>query len=228
MRRGYLILLGLVLAGCGQIPNPNDISTVDLSQRADTANRLLESVESTLQYKVEHGEISDIARMEYIRVYAEKLLKFVDKKNVPNGDQWKYATLLRVTGRWKEAQASLEEAARVADSPDRKINDTLKLAQAQAMNGDVPGAIKTAESTMKAEDKDAAPILPSVLYEIVPAGEGKGHDKELADLLKDAIACHQRVTVDRNTDEGREFIIRRPDHIRRANKKILDLMRSGH
>lgn len=218
----------LVLAGCGKFPNPNNIQSVDITDRAETAYRLLEGAEATLDFKVNAAEISDIERMNMIRNYAEELLKSIQPKAVPAEDQWMYAALLRVTGRWKEAETALETAVRAASTTDRKVNDTLKLAQAEAQNGKVETALATARSVMNVDDRDAVPILPAVLFEIVPAAEGKGFDKELSKLLSEAIDTQQRVVVDRNTDEGRAFLITRPDRIRRAVRKMQDLSESSH
>jgi len=67
------------------------------------------------------------------------------------------------------------------------------------------------------------PILPAVLLAIVPAGEGKGHDAELADLLEQAAAQHEQVVVDANTIPGRIFLLARPKHIRNAFLKAAEL-----
>lgn len=218
--------MGLFLAGCGQFPNPNDLATIPAENRAGIAYKRLDAVEDTLDYKVTHNEITDEQRNDLIRELCEDMLKTIDPSKVPYADQWMYATLLRVTDRWKDAEVSLKEAVRVADSPDRKVNDTLKLSLAEAKNGEIEESLKTANSVMDVADKDAAPILPSVLYEIVPALEGKGHDKELADILAKAIECHKRVKVDQSSDAGRQFLIARRYHIQKAQKKIEQL--TGH
>lgn len=226
MRTRNLLWLGLFLAGCGQFPNPNDLATIPAENRAGIAYKRLDAVEDTLDYKVTHNEITDEQRNDLIRELCEDMLKTIDPSKVPYADQWMYATLLRVTDRWKDAEVSLKEAVRVADSPDRKVNDTLKLSLAEAKNGEIEESLKTANSVMDVADKDAAPILPSVLYEIVPALEGKGHDKELADILAKAIECHKRVKVDQSSDAGRQFLIARRYHIQKAQKKIEQL--TGH
>jgi phage repressor protein C with HTH and peptisase S24 domain len=187
----------------------------------------LESAEATLQFKVESKEIDDNRRNELISDLASEMLKSIDVKTVPKSDQWKYASLLRVTNQWPATEVALKRAVVVAATQDRKINDSLKLAQAQARNGELDEALTTATSVLNAADKDAAPILPAVLYEIVPAAEGKGRDKEFADLLKKAIECHNRVKIDSNTEAGRAFLIAKQYHINRANRKISELMGSN-
>jgi len=223
MLKKNLPWLCLLLVGCGQFPNPNDLATIPADSKAAVAYKQLDSVETTLDYKVIQSEISDERRNEMIRQFSEELLKTIDPKAIPDSDQWMYATLLRVTDRWVDAEEALKIAVKVADSPDRKINDTLKLAQAQAKNGEVAEAIKTASVVLTVPDTDAAPILPSVLYEIVPAAENKGHDKDLAKLLTEAIACHMRVKVDRTSDSGRQFLIARRYHVNKAHQKVEQL-----
>jgi hypothetical protein len=226
MKVSYLHLFGLILIGCGQYPNPNDLSSVQADQRVAIANKRLESAEATLQYKVEHNEISDSRRNELISELAEEFLKTIDPKVVPDSDQWMYAALLRVTNRWSDAEKSLKLAVKVAKSPDRQVNDNLKLAQAQAKNNEVSEAIATAHSITNAADGDAAPILPSVLLELIPTAQGKGHDRELADLLRQAVQCHMRVKVDMNSDAGKSFEIARHYHINKAEEKIVELLGS--
>jgi tetratricopeptide (TPR) repeat protein len=217
---GWFVAL---LVGCGQYPNPNDLTAIKPENRAEIANKRLEAAEATLQYKVEHNEITDDRRNQLIRELADEMLTKVDPKVIPDSDQWMYGALLRVTNRWAEAEAALKIAVKVAPDPDRKINDSLKLAQAQAKNKEVAEAIETASSVLTADDVDVAPILVSVLYEIVPAAEGQGHDKELAELLGKAIDCQQRAKVDGNTDEGRAFKIASHYHITKALEMISKL-----
>lgn len=226
MRIIHLILGCVVLVGCGQYANPNDLSSVRAEVRAEIANKRLVSAEETLQYKVEHNEITDDRRNQLISELADQMLKSVDPKAIPDTDQWMYASLLRVTNRWPDAEAALKIAVKVAPNLDRKVNDTLKLAQAQAKNGEVVEALASAQSVLEVPNEAAAPILPSVLYELVPAAEGKGHDKELADLLVKAIACHQQVKVDPNSDSGKAFLFARHHHISKAEAKIAVLAAS--
>lgn len=211
------------MVGCGQYPNPNDLSAIAPEFRVDVANRRLLAAEAILQYKVEHREITDERRNELIREVSEDFLKKVDPTKVPDSDQWMYASLLRVTDRWPEAEASLKIAVKVAKTPDRRVNDTLKLAQAMAKNGEVAEAIVTAETIFDAADVDVAPILVSVLYEIVPATKGKGHDKELVDLVQKAVECQERAKVDEKSEGGRAFLLASRYHLNNAAKIISEL-----
>ena len=223
MKNPHIAFIGLLVVGCGQYPNPNDLTSIDQYHRVEIADKRLVSAETTLQFKVDSKEITDDRRNQLIKELADDLLKKIDPKAVTDTDQWMYAALLRVTDRWPEAEASLRTAVKVAPNPDRKINDTLKLAQAEAKNQKIEEAIKTAESVLEAPDNEAAPILPAILYEVVPAAEGKGHDKELATLLDKAIQVHLRVKVDPKSDSGKIFIIASRHHIGKAAEKIVEL-----
>ncbi len=223
MKSKHFFWLAVFLGGCGQYPNPNDISAVSAEDRAAIGYKRLESAGSTLEFKVQNGEISDERRAELLGKVAEDMLKSIDPKAIPNSDQWMYAALLRVTNRWGDAESALKLAVKFAPDEDRRINDSLKLAQAQAKNKEVVDAIASAISVLNASDADAAPILPAVLLEIVPSGQGQGHDAELADLLRKAIECHRRVKVDGNSEAGKSFLIASRYHIRNAEAKIGEL-----
>lgn len=216
-------VIAAVLAGCSQIPDPNELSTVPQDDRAETAFRILQTATTTLEYKVTSGEISDQTRNEMIQSTAEDLLKQIDEKQTPPVDAWMLADLYRVTGRWKEAEPIYEKAVRVAASKDRKVNDTLRYAQVLAKNGKVKLAIEKARSVFGVEKDQTAPILPATLYEIVPAAEGKGEDPALAKLLEDAVMIHEQTVVDRASDAGRAFIQARSYHIKKAQVKIAEL-----
>ena len=223
MAKHHFVWLAAFLVGCGQYANPNDLGSIAPEARAEVANKRLDSAVATLQYKVEHREISDERRNELIQEVAEEMLKFVDPRVVPAKDQWMYATLLRVTNRWPEAEEALKTAVKVAPNSDRMINDSLKLALAQSKNKKVVEALATANSVINVSSIDVAPILPAVLYEIVPAAQGMGHDVELAELLSKAVECHKRAKIDPRTQEGRDFAIARRFHIRKAIEKISEL-----
>lgn len=226
MPKKYFVWLVALLVGCGQYPDPNDVSAIRPEERAAIAYKRLESAGSTLEFKVQANEISDVRRTELIHEFAEDMLKKIDPKVVPDLDQWMYAALLRVTDRWIDAEAALKIAVKVAPDEDRRVNDSLKLSQAQAKNKEVVDAISTATSVLNAADADAAPILPAILLEVVPAAQGQGHDTELAGLLEKAIECHQRVKVDTSSEAGKSFRIASRYHINRARMKINELIGS--
>jgi hypothetical protein len=237
--KGSVLTMGLMLGalvsatvstlvGCGQIPDPNDLSRISQDERADAAYRIWQAAIGTLEFKVTKNEILDRDRNELIRKTADDLLKAIDIKQTPPADAWMLADMLRATNRWEDAEKEFEIAVKNAASVDRKVNDTLRLAQAQAKNGKAIEAIATAKKVYDVPDDQSAPILPATLYEIVPAAEGKGHDKELAELLELAIRCHERTVVDIKTDDGRIFMAARRYHINKATTKAAVLRGVAH
>jgi hypothetical protein len=189
----------------------------------EVAYSLLKQATDALDVKFQKGQINDDQRMEKIREYSEELLRDVDQSQVPPNDLWQYAEILRISRRWAEAEETLLKAIKVPADEDRRIQDTLRLAQAQAHNGKYQVAIDTAISTFDAKDEDTAPILLASLYEIAPIIKGHGVDSALADMLKGAIACHERTKVDPNTQEGKIFASVRRFHIRKAETFIEQL-----
>ncbi len=226
MRFTCSLVLGLLLLGCGQYPNPNDLRTAAPSDQVNIAHELLVQATDSLAVKVQKGMMTDQGRLDKIREYSEELLGQIDQKTVPPSDDWMLAGLLRSTGRWKEAEVALTRAVKFAKDEDRRINDTLRLAEAMAHNGKVEEGIATVRKTFNAKDEDTAPILLSTLYEFTPAAEKKGFDKQIADLLEGAIECHMRTKVDPNTEEGKLFGVAARYHINKARTKIAQL-RSG-
>ena len=192
----------------------------------EVAYSLLKQATDALDVKVQKGQITDDQRMEKIREYSEELLKNVDQAQVPPNDLWQYAEILRISRRWPEAEEALLKAIKIPADEDRRIQDTLRLAQAEAHNGKYAQSIETAKKTFSAKDEDTAPILMAVLYEIAPVLKGHGVNTQLAELLSGAITCHSRTKVDLKTDEGRTFYSVRGYHIRKA-EILIEQLKSG-
>ncbi len=223
------LALGCALAGCktGVLPDPNDPH--DVGQVApDILRQNLESTSDSLNDRVIKGEISDSERRSLIVKRANELVAHLKLEQIEPAKAWEYAEVYRAAQRWKEADALLELAVKNAPSEDRRVNDSLRLAQVKATEGNVPEALRLARSTFDAPVTEKAPILPAVLYEIVPAAKGKGHDVELGKLLEDAIQQHQQVIVDPNTDAGRAFLAARPHHVQVAWETVLELFIQAH
>lgn len=187
---------------------------------------MLSSAMEYLDARVRRGEIDDAKRLDLIRERANELLQTIDPKAVAPEDLWIHGDLLRSTGRYEDAAKVLARASKAAQSWDRRVNDTLRYASCLAQIGRVDEAIKAARTVFDAPDQETAPILPATLYELVPAAQGKGKDRELADLLQEAIKCQQRTKVDLASDEGKQFVVARRYHIIRAERAI-ESLRSG-
>ena len=222
-------LLGLLLlvlaSGCQVVeppPDPNDPSKVGVLQ-PEVLRQNLRAASDATNARIAKGEFSEAQGQELLQQYAAKEIGTIDLDHIPVDKAWEYAEVFLAAKEWQLARAALMVALRDPLSEDRRVNDTLRLATAEAHLGDVPRAIELARSAFDTPDTQAAPILMACLYEIEPAAKGHGHDPALAKLLEDAITQHQRVRVNRRSNAGRAFLQARPHHIRRAWAEIVKL-----
>ncbi|MBS1713596.1 MAG: hypothetical protein JST30_04595 [Armatimonadetes bacterium] len=218
----------MLVAGCsnGKIPDPNDppvgqtiSGTVLLANVQDVMNNLDE--------RTFRREITPVQRDEMLQRVVKQMLKDVDVPDVPEEEAWQFGDAYRIAGDWETAKVLYERAVKRAKSKDRIVNDKLRLARAQAHLGPVEKAIATARSTFDSGAKDKGPILMSVLYEIVPEGQGKGKDMALAKLLEDAIPQHKATIVDPRSEAGKAFLLARPLHVHKAWIKIAQLYQAA-
>ncbi len=227
MRR-FIFLLLPVIAGCkvGPIPDPNDPDMAG-ANRIEVLQRNLGWAYSALQERVNKGEISVADQHRLIRLKADKLLENVDPRRLRPQDAWRFGDVFRTAQRWEDARKAYEVAVSTAQSEDRRVNDNLRLAQCLAKLGRIDEAISRARSAFKTPPAERAPILPAVLYEVVPAAQGKGNDGKLARLLEEAMREHQTTQIDVNSQAGRAFLTAFPHHLLLGWKKVLELYRSA-
>lgn len=176
-----------------------------------------------LAERVYKGEITQKKADQYMAEEAAKLVAHIKIKDVPKGLAWQYADVFRTAKDWNHAKEAYEIAVKTAKNEDRRINDTLRLAQCTAATGDVKGAISLAKTVMNAKPVDSAPILPAVYLEIVPAARGQGCDLALAELILQAIKKHKETVVDKTSSTGQQFLFARSYHISRAIQLAYDL-----
>jgi hypothetical protein len=216
-----------LLAGCqaGMIANPHDpatVSVVDAKVVLDAYNDARERLES----RVNDKDLTPNEAQQLLRDYLHRQAVTIKPDRVPDEEAWRYADIFRLSGDWKTAEQLYARAsghAKAANDIDRWVNDTLRLAWTQAQLGKVEMAIATARTTFEAPPAGKAPLLYAVLYEIVPAGQDKGHDEALADLIVDAAAEHMKVQVNPQTDGGQQFLATRRYHLGRARTAALEL-----
>jgi len=207
-RWNSLVLLCLFgLSGCffAQLEDPNEIQGVEYID-AKVMQRNVAQAHFILGQRVKKGEITEEQKNQMILELVQKIAGYVNVSSVPNDDAWRFADLFRQAGELDVARRLYERAVQHAADADRKVNDTLQLARVMAMQGDVDEAIQVGESTFSATPKEKAPILMAALYEIYPAGEGKGKDVELAIFLEKAIEQHMLVEVDEQSEAGMAFL----------------------
>jgi tetratricopeptide (TPR) repeat protein len=194
-------------AGChfAQLDDPNEILESKYID-AEVMQRNIAQAHATLNERVKKGEITKEQKDKMILDLVQKISGIVDISTVPDDAAWRFADLFRQAGDLDDARKLYERAVEVAPNEDRRVNDSLQLARVMAMQGDVEGAIRIAETTFSAPPNGKAPILMAALYEIFPAGEGKGKDVELAQFLEKAIEQHMLVEVDAKSEAGIAFL----------------------
>lgn len=218
----------LLLAGChfGQLPDPNDPNGRNVVQPDVLRNNLMSAAQSIFD-RVGRGEISDRRGQELLSKYANQLVDSIHVERIPPDRAWEYAEVFRAAKRWKEAERFLEIAVKHAPNEDRRVNDSLRLAQAMAYLHEVPQAIPIVRSTFTTTPPNKAPILISVLLEFTPAAQGQGHDAEVASVLEDAIPQAWQTVVNPNTEPGAAFLLARPHHTQNAWAKVIELYQSA-
>ncbi len=211
-----------LLAGCHSTPwpDPNDPRGAGV-QQPEVLRRQVTGASDALLARVVGGEITDAQYRDLLANYTDGLLKGIRVESLDPKRAWEYGMVFRAGRLWPKAEEAFRVAVKAAPDIDRKVNDTLRLAEAEAQQGRVEEAVRTARETFDSPYK--VPILYSVLYEIVPAGRGKGHDADLARLLEDAIPQSDLVRVNLATDEGKAFVMALPHHQHNARELAAQL-----
>lgn len=225
----FAALGALRVRAMNQPPDPNDPNQVGLVD-ADVLERNLRVANDFLLGRFVKNEIDDEERGQLLSAYARELTAHIDLSAVQANDAWRYADLYRTAKQWDKAEPMFEKAVEWATrtkNEDRRINDTLRLAQSKAHLGKVKDAIVLARGLFDVEPKNKPPLLLAIRLEIVPAGQGKGYDLELAKLVEDAIPQHMQAVVDPRTGAGHAFLIARPHHVAQAWQLARKLYQSG-
>lgn len=218
----FLLPLALSLSGCHfyTFPDPNDPNLAG-DMQPDVLRRQVKGASDALFARRMSGEISEEQYQRLLIEYTDDLLKNTKVEAIDPEKAWEYGEVYRTARKWKEAETLYREAVKVAKASkddDRRVNDTLFLAQALAEQGNVEEAIQEARSTFDASGPFKAPILYAVLYQIVPGGQNKGKDAELARLLEDAVRQSDLVQVDPSTEAGKAFNFALPHHQHNARE----------
>ncbi len=215
----------VVAGGChsGFVPDPN-VAPRGGAVRIESLYSTLEGYSYYLNQRQEKGQIGVPGYKQLLLDWSSKLSAQVQPDKVAPERAWMAAQIYRTAHKWPEAEKMFQAAVKWAtetSNPDRRVNDLLRLAQVQAEQGKVTEAIACARKTFDAKPIEAAPILVSVLLELIPSAQGKKHDQELAELLEAAMQIE--VKVDAQSDAGKSFLRARPYHLNRAYMKARDL-----
>lgn len=222
-----LVLFSVALAaGCrtGTLPDPNN--PADRRVTPEVLRKNLQAVSDSLIERRMKGEFDNAEYRDLLAKAATELVKEYNLKTIDPGDAWEYGEVLRAARNWSGAKEVLEIAvndAKATRNEDRRVNDTLRLAEAMAHLGQVQESINIASEVLNARATDSAPILMAVFYEIAPVARGKSHDAELASLLEAAIDKHMATQVDVDTQAGRDFMAARAYHISAAYHLLTEL-----
>ena len=220
MKQGFWLVLvvGVIAAGCQfrQIPNPNDPNTVPADRQPIVVDAYMKQMSDDVI-----GPAKDITPEQGRQLMvqgAKDYLKTVHFKNTPPKLVWMVAEAYYTANEWGRARQLFEQALTADTTPDRKVNDTLKLARCQAELGDVDSAIRTARLAFQAPPEWKWPILYAVYLEIVPAAERIKPSAriELAHLVEDAIAQHEAATGTISDAVRRAWVVTRRFHIGEA------------
>lgn len=221
-----LLLVALCAAGCrfGQYPNPN---RVELANRYDGAalQQSVRALDDALTERMMKGQIDSETKKQVFQDYVREKLEGVELEKIPDDQAWRFADVYRQLEDWKTTDLLYTRAVDKAPDEDRRVNDTLRLAEAKARLGDVPTGLLLARKTFDAQPGGKAPILMAVLYEFTPAALGQDMDIEVAQLLEEAMQQHLLTVVDPQTEAGRLFLEARPYHVQKAWEVVLRVYR---
>jgi len=185
----------------------------------EVLRRNLKGASDAYMERVRRREINDDQFRALIARKANQLLENVKIDKVDQARARQNGEGCRTARSGGDAEQFLDLAVKNAEeakNEDRRVNDLMRLAHVQVMQGKVKEGIATARRAFNTPDEGAAPILPATLLEIAPNAVGKGQDPEVAKLLLDAIACHERTKVDGTSEAGAAFMQAKPFHIQRA------------
>lgn len=222
------LVLSIALAGCKpeSLPDPNDPIAGQMVP-GEILLRNVNEIASSLDVRVYKGEIDKKQRDVLLEREVKKMLSGIDVGTIPPRQAWQYGDAFRVANDWETAQKLYVTAVKSAATVDRKVNDNLRLARAQAHFGKIDEAIATCRALFTVDPEEKAPIMMAVLYEIVPEAQGKGKDAELARLLEDTIAQHEQTVIDAKSNAGKAFLMARPLHIHKAWFKVAQLFQAA-
>ena len=226
VRLAGLALLAVSLVGCrfGQLPDPNKVepsATFD----GEALQKSVRAADETLTERLVRGEIDEQTKRAMLHEFIREQIGDIDLSKIPKDQVWRYGDVYRQLEDWKTTEVLYARAVDNAKDEDRRVNDTLRLAEVKARLGDVEKGIELVRSTFDVQPEGKAPILLAVLYEFTPAALGQGHDVEVAILLEDAMAQHLLTVVDPESEAGSRFLEARAHHISRAWEIVVRIYR---
>ena len=217
----------VLAAGCefGQIPDQSEPGPDSLYDGA-LLQQNVQRVADVLNDRVIRGQISRAEKQELLSAYIGEQVADLVRDDIPADQVWRFADVYRQMEDWQTTHDLYTIAVTTAESEDRRVNDSLRLAEATARLGNIEEGMDLVRSTFDVDPEGKAPILMATLYEFALAVRGRGHDRALALLLEDAALQHMQTVIDPKSEAGRRFMQARRYHVREAWFAIIRLYRS--
>ncbi len=218
----------VLAAGCefGQIPDQSEPGPDSLYDGA-LLQQNVRRVAELLDDRVIRGQITLAEKQELLSAYIGEQVADVVRDDIPADQVWRFADVYRQMEDWQTTHDLYTIAVTTARTEDRRVNDSLRLAEATAQLGDIQEGMDLVRSTFDVQPEGKAPILMATLYEFAPVAQGRGHDHALALLREEAAVQHLQTIVDPQSEAGRLFIQARRYHLRQAWFAVIRLYRSA-
>jgi hypothetical protein len=207
------------LRGLEPPPDPND-PTKNTLMAAEVLRRNLKVTSDAANMRVGKGEWGPRRAKRKVSEAAAEMVKHIQIEHIQPTEAWEYGEVLWTAKQWDKAADVLELAVKSAKTEDRRINDTLRLAQCYVALEQLDRGLTLARTTFNAKPADSEPLIPSILLELVPLARNQGKNEELAKLLEDAIPIYARTEMKSGTQRHRDFLVAKPFLIKQARIEV--------
>lgn len=197
-------------------PDPNDVLQVDSGGLA-IATRNVEQFFWNLEAKQANGDLDADRAKVLLEEYARSQVEAVRRTGAEKESTFMFGELLRAGKLWSEAQAAYEQVLKESpDNEDLFVNSKLRIAQCMAAQDRVEEGLAAIRETFSASAGNKPPILLGVYLDFAPYAQGKGHDVELAKVIREAVDQHLAANVNPTSVSGQAFLGVRRIHVSRA------------
>ena len=141
-------------------------------------------VAEVLNDRLSRGQISDGQKDEILHAYIRDQVADIDRALIPADQVWRFADVYRQMEDWEATFDLYTIAVMNAESEDRRVNDSLRLAEATARLGDIEEGINLVRSTFDVDPLGKAPILMATLFETPKVGRYRAASTGLYSMRK--------------------------------------------
>lgn len=205
-------------------PDPNDVLQAESGGLA-LATRNVEELFWTLENKRANGDLDDQRASDLLQQYARQQVEQVRRTGAEKESTFTFGELLRAGKLWAEAQKVYEQV--IEENPkneDLFVNSKLRIAQCLAAQNRVPEGLAAIRETFWASSGNKPPILLGVYLDFAPVARGKGHDVEIAKVIREAVNQHLEASVNPASVSGQAFLGARRIHVQRAFQIAIALL----